>query len=289
MEVCSRYVEQLETTVETIRRRFVSIYDMGVKVGQRSLKLGERAIEVTESTAYDFRDQLVQACNDQEPLNAQDHETRNSLVELYLGISVLLIGLGAGQLSGSSILGPLLARIFDPFQEFLLVFMLPVYVYLSFRKNAALDETERRVWLFGLSFAQGALLGHLVGPRLVKPVPAIFFLLPLVFALLTDYEISPAYLYSKRSNLLAACALIGGGLSVVGSSIAMGVSIGSIVITLAHLAILFAHFQLVVHEIKHKTYGVSEAQLLYVTSLLAVQIVISYLLVSGGSYESSGI
>jgi hypothetical protein len=113
----------------------------------------------------------------------------------------LLIGLSAGQLSGTSILGPLFARIFDGFFELSPVFMLPVYVYLSFRKNAgkfqwcfqsysrflALDETERRVWLFGLAFAQGALLGHLVGPRLIGPVPAIFFLLPLVFALLVSY------------------------------------------------------------------------------------------------------
>jgi hypothetical protein len=50
----------------------------------------------------------------------------------------------------------------------------------------ALDETERRVWLFGLAFAQGALLGHLVGPRLTRTIPAIFFLVPVVFALLVS-------------------------------------------------------------------------------------------------------
>jgi acyl-CoA hydrolase len=55
------------------------------KAGQRSLKLAERAREVSESAAYDFRDQLIQAYNDNEPLDPQDREMRNALVELYLG------------------------------------------------------------------------------------------------------------------------------------------------------------------------------------------------------------
>jgi hypothetical protein len=87
MEVCSRYIEQLETTVETMRRRVVATYDTAVKASQRSVKLAERAREVTESAAYDFRDQLIQACNDKEPLDPHDRETRNALVELYLGNS----------------------------------------------------------------------------------------------------------------------------------------------------------------------------------------------------------
>jgi hypothetical protein len=283
MEVGKRYVEQLQTTVETMRRRLVATYDLGLKVGHRSIKLAERAREVGESAIYDAKDQLVQACSEKEPLDAQDRETRNNLVELYLGIAVLLIGLSSGQLSGTSILAPLLEKVFDPILEFALVFLLPVYVYLSFRKNAALDETERRVWLFGLAFAQGALLGHLVGPRLIRAVPAIFFLVPVAFALLTDFEISPGTLYSDRVNLLATCAAIGGGLSIGGVSLAAGLSFGTIVITLAHLAILFVHFQAVIQQMKSKTYGVSEAQLAYILSLVFAQILVSYLFISGGS------
>lgn len=85
MEIGKRYVEQLETTIETMRRRMVAFYDYGVKVGQRSLKLGEHVIEIGESAAYDFRDQLVQAYAGNEALDPQDRETRNNLVELYLG------------------------------------------------------------------------------------------------------------------------------------------------------------------------------------------------------------
>lgn len=85
MEVCSRYIEQLETTVETMRRRIIGTYDMAVRAGHRSVKFAERAREVSESAAYEFRDQLIQACNGREPLDPQDRETRNGLVELYLG------------------------------------------------------------------------------------------------------------------------------------------------------------------------------------------------------------
>lgn len=53
------------------------------------MKLAERGREIGESAAYDFRDQLVQACNEREPLEASDRETRNNLVELYLGRSFL--------------------------------------------------------------------------------------------------------------------------------------------------------------------------------------------------------
>jgi hypothetical protein len=205
----------------------------------------------------------------------------------------MLIGASAGQLSGVSILTSLFESIFHPFLEMSLIFMLPVYVYLNFRKNAgwlnflifliylAFDETERRVWIFGLSFLEGALLGHLVGIRLIRAVPSVFFLLPLVFALLTDYEISPSHLYSDRNNLLAAVAIIGGGLSLVISSAVMGLSIGVFLMTSAHLAILFVHFQLVVYGIKNKTYGVGEAQLFYIFSLMFMQLVISVIFISG--------
>jgi len=283
MEVANRYVEQIQTTIETMRRRFVAAYDLGVKVGRRSADLAEKAREVGESTVSDTYDQLVQACSEKERLDPKDRETRNNLVELYLGIAVLLIGVSAGQLSGSSVLSSLLSFIFNPFLELSLVFLLPVYVYLSFRKNAALDETERRVWLFGMAFIQGALLGHLVGIRLTRAIPAIFFLLPVIFALLTDYEISPGALYENRVNLLATCVALGGGLSVFAVSITVGLSFGTIVITLAHLAILFVHFQTVIQQIKDKNYGVSEAQLAYILSLVVVQLLVSFVFISGAS------
>jgi hypothetical protein len=85
MEVGRRYVEQLQTSLETMRRRLVATYDLGLKIGNRSVKLVERAREVGEPAAYDLRDHVVQACNDQEPLDANDREMRNNLVELYLG------------------------------------------------------------------------------------------------------------------------------------------------------------------------------------------------------------
>jgi hypothetical protein len=87
---------------------------------------------------------------------------------------------------------------------------------------------------------------------------------------------------------LLASAAVGGGLSILASSLALGTSVGLVVATVAHLAIISAHFQLVVYSMKNKTYGVSEAQLFYVLSLLVAQILISYVFVSGTTSNQSG-
>jgi hypothetical protein len=61
----------------------------------------------------------------------------------------------------------------------------------------------------------------------------------------------------------------------------MGLSVGSIVITFVHLFILSAHFQMTIYGMKNKSYGVSEAQLSYVLSLVFAQILVSYVFISG--------
>ncbi|KAI6218267.1 hypothetical protein M3Y95_01171900 [Aphelenchoides besseyi] len=276
MEIGKRYVEQLQTTVETMRRRCVAVYDVGIKAGQRSMKLAERAREIAEPAAYDLRDHVLQACNEQGALDANDRETRNSLIELYLGIAVLMVGFSSGQLSGISFIGQLLGRIFNPWIEIAMVVLLPVYVMLSFRKLTGLDDTERRVWLFGLAMFEGALVGHLVGDRMIRVVPAVFFLQPLVFALLTDYELSPASVYSDRQRLLGTAMALSGGVSLIFASIPSGgISFGVILMALAQSGILFVHFQLVIAAIKNKTYGASEAQLLYVVGILVAQLIVA--------------
>ncbi|KAI6194072.1 hypothetical protein M3Y96_01086000 [Aphelenchoides besseyi] len=264
MEIGKRYVEQLQTTVETMRRRCVAIYDVGMKAGQRSVKLAERAREIVEPAAYDLRDHVLQACNEQGALDPDDRETRNSLIELYLGISVLMVGFSSGQLSGISLIGQLLSRVFNPWLEVALIVLLPVYVMLSFRKLTGLDDTERRVWLFGLAMFEGALVGHLVGDRMVRVVPA------------TDYELSPASVYSDRQRLLGTTMTLSGGISLIFSSIPIGsISFGMILMALAQSGILFVHFQLVIAAIKNKTYGASEAQLLYVIGILVAQLIVA--------------
>jgi hypothetical protein len=90
MEVGKRYLEQLQTTVETMRRHLIAAYDLGVKVGQRSKALAEKTYEAGESAAYDFSDQVIQALSE-ERLDPKDKDTRNNLVELYLGEFLVII------------------------------------------------------------------------------------------------------------------------------------------------------------------------------------------------------
>ncbi|KAH7700484.1 Protein W06D4.2, partial [Aphelenchoides avenae] len=82
-EVGRRYVEQLETTTETMRRRCLALYDGSCNVGNRALKLANQARDVVEPMAYDLRDQVDNAVNDMQPLDPKDTTSRHSLIELY--------------------------------------------------------------------------------------------------------------------------------------------------------------------------------------------------------------
>lgn len=61
VEVGRRYVEQLETTVETMRRRCLAMYDGTCSAAGRAAKLGEKARDVVEPMAYDLKDYVRSA------------------------------------------------------------------------------------------------------------------------------------------------------------------------------------------------------------------------------------
>lgn len=136
MEVPQRYAEQFQTTVETMRRRGLAMYDLGVKIGKKSKAAADRALEVAEPIAFDCRDHVVQACYDQEPMELEDKDTRHNILELYLALCVLMVGIGSGELMGSMVLSNVISSLFDPWVQVGLLFALPSYVYLNFRKNA---------------------------------------------------------------------------------------------------------------------------------------------------------
>ncbi|KIH59585.1 hypothetical protein ANCDUO_10177 [Ancylostoma duodenale] len=187
-EVAERYVEQIQTTAETLRRRIIAYYDGIFFLGNKILTAADRARDVAEPVAYDVKDYvsfvIANASNQTEPVSDMEKDMKNNIVELYLGISVLMLGVSSGELAGAFVFPGLLERIFDPFIEFLVLFLVPTYVYLNIRKNAAMDDTERRTCLFGFCLATGILLGHLVGGALTSIAPSVFFIPPLLLSLL---------------------------------------------------------------------------------------------------------
>uniref|UniRef100_A0A915Q3P3 Threonine/serine exporter-like N-terminal domain-containing protein n=1 Tax=Setaria digitata TaxID=48799 RepID=A0A915Q3P3_9BILA len=222
MEVAYRYREQIETTVETMRRRCLAVYDGTISLGQKTVRVAEKLREYAEPIAYEVSESVQSAVQDLSPLDSSDRDFRNNLLELYLSCSVLSIGIGAGEISGALILGMLYRRIFDWWWEMLFVILLPCHVYLTFRKNAgnflkfipnfhlaALDETERRVNLFGLALAIGSCIGHMMGYRLISTLPSVSFIQPLILALTVDPELSTSVVYSQRQNLLAVGTAVG--------------------------------------------------------------------------------
>lgn len=84
-EVPRRYAEQLQTTVETMRRRGIAVYDGIYRLAHRSQALIEKTREVVEPTAYDVKDFVVAAVNNTQPLDAKNRDLRNNLLEMYLG------------------------------------------------------------------------------------------------------------------------------------------------------------------------------------------------------------
>ncbi|KAL3984811.1 putative integral membrane protein [Acanthocheilonema viteae] len=274
MEVAYRYGEQIETTVETMRRRCLAIYDGTINLGQKIVRTAEKLREYAEPIIYDISESVQTAVQDLSPLDANDREFRNNLLELYLSCSVLSIGISAGEISGALVLGMLYQKIFDWWWELLLIILLPCHVYLTFRKNAALDETERRVNLFGLGLAIGSCTGHMMGYRLISTLPSVNFIQPLILALMVDPELSPSTVYSQRQTLLVAGT--GAGIAVA-TFLGMihGLSFCIILSIATQAAFLAAHFQVVLHTMKNKSYGVGEAQLCYVLGSIISQIALA--------------
>uniref|UniRef100_A0A7E4UUU3 Integral membrane protein n=1 Tax=Panagrellus redivivus TaxID=6233 RepID=A0A7E4UUU3_PANRE len=274
-EVPRRYVEQLQTTVETMRRRCVAIYDGAIRLSQRSGTFVEKAREVIEPAAYDVRDFVVNAVYNFEPLDNKNRDQRNTLLELYLGLSVLCIGLASGVISGATFFGTVYGTILNPFVELGLLFGLPIYAYLQFRKNSGIDETERRVWLFGVASFLGSILGHVLGPRLLSTAPSVLFLPPLVLGLLIDYELGPKDLYQDRQRLM----LVAGGISsVVGYVMAyfvVGFALGPIVAIIVNLALLWVHFQITLSTLKSTTISGTDLQFGYIVAALLLQVVVA--------------
>lgn len=234
----------------------------------------DRVKEIAEPVAYDYRDLVVTTAAEDQPLAKIENSFKNELVELYLGISVILVGLGGGQLSGAFALQSLLEAIFDRYVEFGLIFILPTYVLLNFRKNAGLDDTERRTNLFTTTMVMGIFVGHLWGATILSLAPSAFFIAPLIFALLLDNEllITPLVHLNRHHFFLALGALIAIVCPFL-ASFALGYySVAVSLLSILHAALIFIHFQFVFANRKEKTTSNGEFQFWYIIGLFVLQI-----------------
>ncbi|CAA22250.2 uncharacterized protein CELE_W06D4.2 [Caenorhabditis elegans] len=279
-EISERYVEQFTTTIETLRRRVIAYYDGIFYLGRKVEKAAERLKEVAEPAAYDARDYVNQSLAENSPLEVIDTETKNSLVEMYLGISVILIGLAGGQLSGAYALTPLIQYVFDTSVVSLILAALPVYIYYSIRKNSSLDDTERRSILFSSTLFFGIFSGYLFGPRMLSLAPTTIFLPPFMFALLFDNGILPTPLVSlNRQSFFIAFASISVFITTFLASIVLGSF--SIVISLfniVHVTGLYIHFQVIMQFVKDKNFLVGESQAIYIGVSILSQFIFTMVL-----------
>ncbi|KHJ78933.1 hypothetical protein OESDEN_21438 [Oesophagostomum dentatum] len=161
-----------------------------------------------------------------------------------------MLGISSGELAGAFVFPSLLEKIFDPYVEFITLLLIPTYVYLNIRKNAAMDDTERRTCLFGFCLSTGILLGHLVGGALTSIAPSVFFIPPLVLSLLMDNELIKSPLAEMDRNTFFA---IGGAAS-------------------SFLCTVFGRMQVITQCAKEKILMVGESQFGYIMGVLFLQL-----------------
>uniref|UniRef100_A0A914QHR0 Uncharacterized protein n=1 Tax=Panagrolaimus davidi TaxID=227884 RepID=A0A914QHR0_9BILA len=163
----------------------------------------------------------------------------------------------------------------NPFIELIALFGIPVYAYMYFRKNAGIDETERRVWLFGLSYFIGSIIGHAFGSRLISTVPSVLFISPLVLALLIDYELGPRDLFADRQRLM----IISGGISSIVSYIlayfVSGFAFAPIFSIVLMNAVLWIHFQVTLAIDKKSSIVSTDIQFGYILAALFIQMFVA--------------
>ncbi|KAF8363276.1 spe-46, partial [Pristionchus pacificus] len=276
-EIADRVHEQMWTTAETMRRRAVAAGDSVLKLGDKVRVAGDRLRDVSEPAYLDLKDYVSSAVEDTKPFEELVEDDRHTLIEMYLGTSVLLIGLSLGELTGSSsLIVPVMDYLFSPYATFALLVLLPTRFGLLLKKTA-MDDTERRTSIFVLSFLMG-ILGSFTfgGPRLLALAPSLLFLTPTVLALTIDNQIICVPKGFDRHKILMG----GATLSLVLSTVLAYFPIGHLHKTTllyfgAHAAFLFVHAQVSSARLKDKSLCQGVGQLLYVVGVFAIQLLLS--------------
>ncbi|TKR87716.1 hypothetical protein L596_012072 [Steinernema carpocapsae] len=279
-EACSeipvRYYEQCYTTVETMRRRCLAVYDCSAALVQRGQRCAEKFREWAEPAALDYKDYVTAAVMEKASLSGESKATRNDLVELYLAIGVHTIAMASGFIGGSFFFGGLVNFIFDRSFVLILLALIPVYTYLYMTKGAVLDDTEARLVLYVMVLIESTLAGSLVGNRMAVLIPAAAFAIPVVTGLLIDKEIAPEHLFADRDKFVLYAGL-GGAVLAFGLALPFGAAtFGALVCILLHAGFLAVHFQLTMADIKSNAFSAAQSQFAYMLVLSTIHVLCAF-------------
>uniref|UniRef100_A0A914P7F4 Uncharacterized protein n=1 Tax=Panagrolaimus davidi TaxID=227884 RepID=A0A914P7F4_9BILA len=145
---------------------------------------------------------------------------------------------------------------------------------MYFRKNAGVDETECRVWLFGLSYFIGSIIGHAFGTRLVSTVPSLLFISPLVLALLIDFELGPRDLFADQ-RLMIASGEISSIVSYILAYFVSGFAFAPVISIVLMNDVLWISFQVTLAIDKKSSIVSTDIQFGYILAALLIQMFVA--------------
>ncbi|CAI4229976.1 unnamed protein product [Auanema sp. JU1783] len=176
--------EQIYTTTETIRRRFLNYFDDLAHSGRLCVQFVSHIHQSVEPTVLDGIDFIKLACSTKEPLSKINVETRNTMMELYFSISTLLLSFVFGQLAGANALRFVFGIL--PTSFLIIGFILLGKYFYDFLNTGTLDETEGRSISLMYSLTLGILTGYSFGNSINNISSTCLFHMPILIALVIE-------------------------------------------------------------------------------------------------------
>ncbi|KAK6019448.1 hypothetical protein OSTOST_14917 [Ostertagia ostertagi] len=238
----------------------------------------DRARDIAEPVAYDVKEKYVTTANSQsEPLSGMEKDMKNNIVELYLGISVLMLGISSGRARRRVCFPCSSGKNIRPFDRSACLVSCAYLRLPEYKKKTlqltAMDNERRHMAYSRLLLIIGILLGHLIGGALTSVAPSVFFIPPLILSLLMDQRAPHTPLADmERNNFFAVGGAMSSLLCTMLAILPVGrFSMAIFLLSLLHVAFLTIHFQVVTQCAKEKIMMVGESQFSYIMGILVIQ------------------
>uniref|UniRef100_A0AC35TVA3 RING-type domain-containing protein n=1 Tax=Rhabditophanes sp. KR3021 TaxID=114890 RepID=A0AC35TVA3_9BILA len=203
---------------------------------------------------------------------------KNASVEMYLGLSVILIAMTLGNILGASSLAMPLDYIFSPSIELLLILAIPLAVFLQSCEDPCYDEIARTKELFGSALISSVLVGNLFGRGVVSQYPSAVFVFLIILILMIDKDgskFTPNTIIGSNSFKLVGIASC---ISVIVMALLVTLTFKSMLLFICLVFITYLHMTYANVHITTKNIPIGLIQFAYIFAYILMELTISYIL-----------